>query len=66
DIVMSTVGSGENEAREKSKSFIAAMLGAEATSASARLTVGMLSQRKRIQEEKADEVGPSAYLDEID
>ena len=42
------------------------MLAVEAISTSARPTVGMLSPRKLVLEENVDEVGPSAYFDELD
>ncbi|KAM1231407.1 hypothetical protein ACFX13_042159 [Malus domestica] len=66
DVMMSNVGRVESEARENLRSFVAAMLAAEAASVSARPTVGMMSPRKRVCEVDIDEAGPSTYLEELD
>lgn len=63
---MSNVSGDVLEARENDEGFVAAMLAAEVASANARPTVGMLSPRKHVREKKADEAGPSSYLNEID
>lgn len=63
---MSNVGGGEIEAKENSGSFVVAMLTAEAASASAWPTMGILSPRKCVQKENDDEARPFAYLDELD